>query len=315
MTNFQRWAPLPPATGRWRLPKAPRQAASNSLRIYQPVTVKGLIGWQVARGVAAIGAFRFLPGNEPPSKEVTELLSAHLIPYRFLAVAEANHPSRYLVLLMGASGECTAVAKMAFDESGRAALAREAVGIHAARGTLSGCVRPPHLQNAGDGLLLLDAVAWQPRLAPWRLPREVAHSLGVYSKTQGDPRSGTVGAHGDFAPWNLLQTQGAWVLLDWEYASPSKPPFFDLWHYLLQAHILLGRPSAKTLVGALKGESGWVRDAVVEYARGLGRSPEDAKNYFEAYIAASAERIGGDPRQIRHGLRLRSQLQHQIAAL
>jgi hypothetical protein len=43
------------------------------------------------------------------------------------------------------------------------------------------------------------------------------------------------GWHGDLAPWNLLTRQGAYHLIDWEFAADDVPVGFDLCHFHLQA--------------------------------------------------------------------------------
>jgi hypothetical protein len=308
-----RWAPVPPASSRWFLPTQPRQAAYSSIHIYHPVTVKGLLGWEVARGAAAVGAFRLLPGNAAPPDEVMECLSSNAIGYRSLAVARANHPARYLVLLLDDSWHRTGVAKMAFDQSGRDALDKEASAITAAAKVLTGRVRPPRLESVADGLLVLEPVDWRPRLAPWRLPGEVARELGAYSKMAAETHgSSGSAAHGDFAPWNLLRTNDGWVVLDWEHSSRSKPPFFDLWHYLVQAHSLLGRPSTQALLRGLDGRRGWVRTALVSYAEGSGMQPVEARTFFDSYIRASADQLEGKSDKEQHGLSARTRLRQQI---
>jgi Phosphotransferase enzyme family len=309
-----RWVSIPPGSSRWLLPTAPRGAAVCGLSIYHPVTIRGLIGWQAARAAASLGSFRFLPGGASPPPEVGQLLSGQGISFRYLALARANHPSRFLALLLGASFRPSGVAKMAFDERGRDALRREAVALEEA-GNLAGRVRAPHLLHASDGLLVLEPVAWLPRITPWRLPPDVAHALGAYSSMTEQGGGGTdTRAHGDFAPWNLLRVKDGWVLLDWEHAS-IKPPFFDLWHYLLQSHSLLGRPSSGTLMDGLKGGRGWVRTALVEYARGAGRAPGEALDFFDSYIHASAEQLAGKSQNEKHGLSARARLHREIAEL
>ncbi|MEA2508107.1 MAG: hypothetical protein QOG21_189 [Actinomycetota bacterium] len=312
MRGKTRWAPIPPASSRWLLPTTPRRAATNSVHIYHPVTIKGLLGWEAARAVASVGGFRLLPGRGAVPAEVTELLRANGLAYRSLAVARANHPSRFLALLLGESLACTGVAKMAFDDKGRHALAREAQAIEAATAVLPAPVRPPLVRAAADGLLLLEPVAWLPRITSWRLPGEVAYGLGVYSRMKGAGGQGATAAHGDFAPWNLLRTEGGWVLLDWEHASESKPPFFDLWHYFMQAHSLLGRPNARALVDGVRKGDGWVGIALAQYARGSQRSPAEAVDYFDDYIRASAEQLAGRSQREQHGLTARTELQRQI---
>jgi hypothetical protein len=286
----------------------------SSLSIYHPVTIKGLIGWQAARAVASVGGFRFLPGDGSPPPEIGQLLSDQEITFSSLALARANHPSRFLALLLDTSFRPSGVAKMAFDQRGREALRRETAALDEAR-SLGGRVRPPHLFHASEGLLVLEPVAWLPRITSWRLPPDVAHALGAYSRMteQAGGETGTR-AHGDFAPWNLLRVKDGWVLLDWEHAS-IKPPFFDLWHYLLQSHSLLRRPSSGTLMDGLKGGRGWVRTALVEYARGAGRAPEEAVDFFDAYISASAEQLAGKSQNEKQGLSARARLQQEISGL
>jgi hypothetical protein len=286
----------------------------SSVRIYHPVTTKGLLGWEVARAAARVGGFRFLPGSASIPEQVTALLDAHHIGYRCLALARANHPSRYLALVLDDSFACSAVAKLAFDEAGQAALNGEAEGIRKATSVLTGAVRTPRLDKEAPGLLILEPVDWLPRLASWRLPGEVAHSLGRYSRLEDHPH-GTSGvpAHGDFAPWNLLRTKRGWVLLDWEHSSLNKPPFFDLWHYLVQSHSLLGRPSERAVLDGLSGRRGWVKTAIAEYARGLGRSAEDAPGFFDDYIEASAPQLAGKSHREREGLDARSHLRQSIS--
>lgn len=48
-------------------------------------------------------------------------------------------------------------------------------------------------------------------------------------------RWSVVAFHGDFSPWNILQTRGGKIAaIDWEYGSPEGFPYMDLTYYLLQ---------------------------------------------------------------------------------
>jgi hypothetical protein len=52
-------------------------------------------------------------------------------------------------------------------------------------------------------------------------------------------------AHGDLAPWNLLQTaSGGLLALDWEYGTMSGLPGLDVAQYVLQVALLLARRRA-----------------------------------------------------------------------
>jgi hypothetical protein len=311
-----RWVPVPPTSSRWLLPTNPRQAASRALYIYHPVTIKGLLGWEVARAVAILGGFRFVPGDAVPPEEVTAILSDNGVTYKSLAVAKANHPSRFVALLLNGSYRCIGVAKMAFNDEGRSALRKEEKAIELAATVLRPPVRAPQVQRAVEGLLILEPVDWLPRATSWRLPGEVAYELGAYSRMNNDGRDReTSAAHGDFAPWNLLRTRDGWVLLDWEHASESRPPFFDVWHYLMQAHSLLGRPSVAALMDGMTKGGGWVGTAFSEYARGCGRAMTEAPAFFDDYISTSAHQLAGRSQKEQQGLSARTKLRQRIKEL
>jgi hypothetical protein len=65
----------------------------------------------------------------------------------------------------------------------------------------------------------------------------------------------------------------------------------------------------------LKGGRGWVRRALVEYARGAGRSPGEALDFFDDYISASAEQLAGKSQNEKQGLSARARLQREISGL
>jgi len=48
-------------------------------------------------------------------------------------------------------------------------------------------------------------------------------------------------SHGDFTPWNMFIKDDLLYILDWEMSSENFPIFFDLFHYVFQAEILLNR--------------------------------------------------------------------------
>jgi aminoglycoside phosphotransferase (APT) family kinase protein len=117
-------------------------------------------------------------------------------------------------------------------------------------------------------MLVLESVSWRPRLRPWRLQPEVARSLGALHAATG-------AAHGDFAPWNLLETEEGWTLLDWEESRPA-PPFYDPLFYLVRSHGHLGRPSRRAVIAGLRGR-GWVGAALSAYAVAAGVQLGDAR--------------------------------------
>jgi aminoglycoside phosphotransferase (APT) family kinase protein len=64
-------------------------------------------------------------------------------------------------------------------------------------------------------------------------------------------------AHGDFAPWNLLETaSGCWGVIDWENCRQSADPYFDLFHYLVQSSSELRRPRKQAILDGLELPAG-----------------------------------------------------------
>jgi thiamine kinase-like enzyme len=112
-------------------------------------------------------------------------------------------------------------------------------------------------------------------------------------------------AHGDFAPWNLLATESGWTLLDWEIADQAMPPFYDLFHFLVQANGELRRPSKRAIVDGLN-QKGWVGAVIQAYGEGSGIEPKQARTHFLSYLQLSSAQVGASiPRQ---GLRIRRRL-------
>jgi aminoglycoside phosphotransferase (APT) family kinase protein len=137
----------------------------------------------------------------------------------------------------------------------------------------------------GPGLLVLEAVRWRPRDRPWELDEEVAYGLGrLFAAGARDTGTAPRGpAHGDCAPWNLLRTDDGWVLVDWESAVEEAPPFFDVCHWMVQSHCLLGRPSRQELLDGLRTGRGWVGRAIEAYRRGAGVAASPWSG-FRAYL-------------------------------
>lgn len=284
------WIALPPGHSRWVIPRGPRAIAAGGLAVYHPVTVRGLVGWHAARLFATAGGFRLLPRSGAPSRRVRELLARHIPRGGTVAVAQANHPGRYVALVLDDRGEPRVVAKVATDSDDALALKREAAALATLGPTLPAPLSAPSVVAVEPGVLVLDAVRWRPRPRPWRLDAEIAAAMGQFHRAGAvDGHRGPV--HGDFAPWNLLRTASGWVLIDWESADAAGEPFTDLFHYLMQAHTLLHRPSAVALLRGLRDGEGWVGAAVRAYAAAAGLSPADALPGFRAYRTHRAHRV------------------------
>jgi hypothetical protein len=294
------WLSLPrPSAPRWVLPSQPPALARSALAVYQPVTLRGLAGWELARWTATVGGFRLLGRSQGPPRPVLEALDGYLQPGETVAVAAGNASRRWVALILDQDGGATALAKIAAEEKGRRALEREAEALVTLASDLPPPLFAPRLLARTSGLILLEAISWRARVRPWRLPVEFAATLGRFFRAGAFDRNGELlgPLHGDLAPWNVLRTERGWVLLDWE-ASGIAPPFYDLFHYLVQGHVLLRRPSQRTLLDGI-GRRNWVGDAVAAYAEAVGLRAEHAPGRFLSYLEWSAERQAATSEGVR----------------
>jgi hypothetical protein len=285
------WTSLPPRSqGRWVLPRSPRAVAKSGLYVYYPVTLKGITGWNVARFAASVGAFRLLPKGAPPPEDVMAILGPHLPRNGTVALARANHPGRYVALLIDRNGERRGAAKIATEDAGRRALERERGALERYGPLLPRPLSPPRILSHHEGLLMLEAVQWQPHPRPWRLSDEAAAAMGRFFASAGTGRGESPSglAHGDFTPWNLLPTADEWILLDWEETRDQAPPFFDLVHYLFLAHALTGHPSRHALLAGMAG-TGWIGACIRAYAEEADLSPAGAPPSLTSYLEGQGD--------------------------
>ena len=311
------WTRLPARSGnRWSVPRGPARIALASLLIYQPMTPSRRAAWELARVVAATGGLRFLPRSHPSPRVVREQI-APFVPRRgSFAVARATHPGRYVALILDAHGQSHVVVKVATDDEGRDALHREASQIDELGQLLPSPLRPPRIVGHRHGLLAFRAERWRPRWHPWHLDQELAGALGAFfTRLRRDgPDDIPVGpSHGDFAPWNLLRTAEGWLLVDWEYASSERPAFYDVFHHLVQSHVLLGRPSRRALVDAVIGE-GPLANILRTYARAADVSMATAPDLLRLYAKLSAAHLDPGRPDGRVGLEVREDLTRWVGS-
>jgi hypothetical protein len=111
-----------------------------------------------------------------------------------------------------------------------------------------------------------------------------------------------------------LRAAGGWYLIDWSDAQDAVEPFWDVLHYLVQGHALLGRPSADALVDGLLGGHGQVGAAVRAYADAAGLQARGAAVRLPSYLSASRSGLDSEKVDERRGLvardRLLARLQH-----
>jgi peptidoglycan/xylan/chitin deacetylase (PgdA/CDA1 family) len=305
---FLPWSRSP----RWFLPREPPRHARAGLSVYYPVTLRSRIGWESARALAGQGAFRFLRGFSLMPREVWEAAGPLIPSGGGLAVARANHPGRFLALVFDVDGRPTAFVKVARDTLGSLALSREREAIEGPGARVPPPLIAPKLLMHSEGVLVVDAIDWRPRASPWRLPEEVAFALGGFFRNTSSDAAGTSGAaHGDFAPWNLLQGENGWGVVDWESFHTGAPPYFDLFHYMIQSRSELRRPLIRTILEGLKGK-GWVGAAIGAYAAGSEVDAGDSAHFLREYLRISAASL--DPDGPRRGVRVRSRISEELGS-
>jgi hypothetical protein len=288
--------------------------ARAGLKVYQPVTLKGRIGWEAARIVSSLGGFRAMPRGAVPAQAIRGAADPYIPAGGALSVGATNHAGRSVALVVAADGSSVAVAKIATCPEGRDALVREARNLERLRGLLSHPLSAPRILGRGDGLLVMEAVEWQARWRPWRLPEDVAFALGSFFRAGAEaaadrPSFGL--SHGDVAPWNLLKTSDGWVLIDWEDAQERQTPFYDLIHFLVQSHALLGRPSRSAVLQGFRGK-GWIGAAIAAYARGARIPADEVRPHLFTYLQASIGRIDARTPDGRRGILARRQLLQEL---
>jgi hypothetical protein len=308
----QGWVALPSSSStRWLLPRGPRATARSGLSVYQPVTFVGRAGWEAGRILATTGLFRLLPRGGGPPEDVRELVAPYMPRRATLAVMRTNHANRYIASVIGPGGEVLSVAKVALDEAGETALGAEANGIETYGKLLSSPLRAPRILEHAPGVLLLEAVRWSARLRPWVLPRDVARGLGrAFAVSSNGGNSGL--ALGDVAPWNLLQAPDGWVLIDWEDSRVDAPPFYDLFHFLVQGAILLRRPTLRAFTERTPSAS-WMRDAIRGYAEEAGRPASTWRQHLGDYLRLSMRNLDPSDAEQAKGVAARQRLLRSIA--
>ena len=55
-------------------------------------------------------------------------------------------------------------------------------------------------------------------------------------------------AHGDFTPWNMFVSGNGITIYDWELSIPDAPPFWDAFHFVFQAGILMHRQTTAVIL-------------------------------------------------------------------
>jgi hypothetical protein len=307
------WSMLPSrgSSPGWMIPRGPRAAARRSLDMFQPMNLRGLAAWRLARVAASMGGFRLAPRAEAPPRAVREVLAPHIPPGGRVAVGRANHENRFLAVIIPRDGGRSIVAKVATDPASDSSLEREADAIERWGRRLIPPLSAPTVIAREPGLLLMEGLEWRPRVRPWLLEASVARGLGILYASGANPKEAAGPAHGDLAPWNLLRTTRGWVVIDWEAAMDGAPPLYDVCHFVVQGLAFLGRPTRRDLLAGFSGGAGWVGEAVSAYREGAGARIDPIPS-LRAYLDISRADIATRASRSARGVALREALLREL---
>ena len=310
------WATLPGGPARWWLPRGPRAVAVAGLGVYRPVKTSSRVGWSVVTALTAVGGLRLFPRGAAPPPGVRRALAPHVPAGGSFALARANHPGRFVALLLDGSGAVSGFAKIAVDASAAATLDREADSIERFAGALPADVSVPRITSGTPGVLVFEPVTSVPWPRPFELDEPLASALGSFFRGgEGhDPASPLGLAHGDMAPWNVLRTQRGWTLVDWEHARSGAEPFHDLCHWVVQTHTLLGNPSEDDVLAGFHEGRGWIGRAIAAYADAAGVDASEAGSALEGYLRTTTPSVRATTRQELVGVERRHLLLARLEA-
>jgi len=231
------------------------------------------ISFRASRGDPFLRFLGSLTGEREPGPPVLGILAGN----------PASEGQRFLLLVFNANQQPAAVVKAGLTLPASGLIDQEASFLAAVpAGTpaiprLRARFESPRLNAlaldffAGDSPRLQDERALPSLLASWVNPnRKVVlaevpawQRLANTASTR-EPFSDLVGrlrarvihpaiAHGDFAPWNIKVSAGAWTVLDWERGELTGVPGWDWFHYVIQRGILVTHLPSAMLIRQVEG--------------------------------------------------------------
>lgn len=88
--------------------------------------------------------------------------------------------------------------------------------------------------------------------------------------------------HGDFTPFNIYIDRGSLSVFDWEYAREESIPFYDIFHFLIQASALRKRFKPSALIDILKSSKAKGYGGASTNA--ISRSPRILSGLISKYV-------------------------------
>ncbi len=202
---------------------------------------------------------------------------------------------RFVILLFNGENQPVAVVKAGIGESAIRLIAHEASFLTAVPPGIPG---PPRLRStfrsprvhalaldfiAGDSPRPDDDTGFESLLISWIDPKRTTtiRDLPAWQTLAEHPGPRPAGwqrlenavchpaiYHGDFAPWNIKLSDGAWQALDWERGELIGMPAWDWFHYVIQSAVLIKREPVERL--AVRVETLLASEKFVRYAGQAG---------------------------------------------
>jgi Phosphotransferase enzyme family len=311
---------------RWAFPMTSSTVLRSSLGVHTPATVTGIAARHGVGLVAAIGLGFLLPGRRlrarpPLAAELSRLVGSS---EAHVAVASSAGGERCVLVILDASGQIHAYVKVARSQVQGDRLRREGEVLANLSG-LGPNVSVPEVIYSGmlEGFhtLAITPVPGRPGLRPWRLDERRAEAAAAVFRTRRGTGSlsdhlpnkdlpspewrrrldrtftvvqrqaaGLVPVgltHGDFAPWNLLEAGRQIGIVDWEAARADGLPYWDLWHFAVQAATLGGRRSHFASIPRAARGQGSLGAMFQLYARMTGMPEELALYVLMTYLVTT----------------------------
>lgn len=235
------YALLPPKNPRLVLPLNNRAQLLRGLSMHKPGRPSARIIMLFLRCFAAIGI------TAPIARRK---LIVHFAPPANLDIDPASilylgteDPDRKTTIL---SPKLDEISKYGKGEFAQAALVQEANTLTALHDTVVASQVPKLLSFGpmGNGQLLRQEYRAPRRATKNWLEAEAARFLMKLSEINRETRDGIPGhlCHGDFAPWNMIRSQGGLFVFDWERGRDWAPALTDAFYFILAPALHVQRP-------------------------------------------------------------------------
>jgi len=265
------WIRAPIAPKRLDLSVQGGRSAAQALRIYRPLRPFSRVAARANVMLAAMGLGRRV---QEPVSGLEELAREIGLPYDAAAAFRSSAPGRHILGLAWNRRLLWVLKVGSVTDLG---LQREAEALERLAQTRMS-VRMPRLIWYGvwraQRVVVTEA---SPDAAVYRADLFAIAALctelcrGPYGRPL---------AHGDLAPWNLLEWRGHTYLVDWEHWRAEFDPLYDLAHYVVRAGAFLGWFSPEQAAAQLTEHNspGW------RHLKAIGVEPTTAAHLVADYL-------------------------------